>query len=54
MTEGYDHRCEYEQGREDALHGFPRRLGQTAPYRQGYDRGLTEYCAALAAAREEN
>lgn len=39
---GYDHKSEYEQGREDAVNGFPRRFHQTAPYRQGYDRGLSE------------
>lgn len=40
--DGYDHRSEWEQGRADALQGLPRRLSQTALYRQGYDRGLSE------------
>jgi hypothetical protein len=36
----YDHTADFEQGREDAMNGFPR--ASTRPfYRKGYDKGLT-------------
>jgi hypothetical protein len=37
-----DRKSDYEQGREDALNGFPRE--STRPfYRKGYDKGLSEF-----------
>lgn len=47
----YDRELDYQCGYRDALAGRPRALGHGASYRQGYDRGLSESCKRIAAAR---